>query len=101
MLRKPWFFVEEELKTKRVHIKLLIYMLQCANPIPITMKPKRIAVYGRVSTGGQNYARSALTSGVDGRRLRLSNTWTNLARTHFGDQRSEFVDGRKQDFNFT
>jgi hypothetical protein len=24
--RKPWFFAEEEIKTERVHIKLLIYM---------------------------------------------------------------------------
>jgi hypothetical protein len=24
--RKPWFFVEEEIKTERVHKKLLIYM---------------------------------------------------------------------------
>jgi hypothetical protein len=28
ILRKPWFFAEEEIKMKRVHIKLSIYMQQ-------------------------------------------------------------------------
>src|SRR5947207_6679161 len=28
ILRKPWFFAEEEIKMKCVHIKLLIYMLR-------------------------------------------------------------------------
>jgi DNA invertase Pin-like site-specific DNA recombinase len=52
--RKPWFFVEEKTKTKCVHIKLLIYM-QTSSTVG-AMNPKRIAIYGRVSTDAQSHA---------------------------------------------
>jgi DNA invertase Pin-like site-specific DNA recombinase len=79
--RKPWFFVEEEIKMRRVHIKLLIYM---QTSLTLTeMKAKRIAVYGRVSTDAQSHA-----SQLRGVRGYVRRRWPKAEVTEYLDKAS-------------